>query len=48
PPSSLHAGGVNVLMGDGSGRFIKTSVDLQTWRNLGTRNGGEVISADSY
>jgi prepilin-type N-terminal cleavage/methylation domain-containing protein/prepilin-type processing-associated H-X9-DG protein len=48
PPSSLHAGGVNVLMGDGSGRFIKSSVDLQTWRSLGTRNGGEVISADSF
>ncbi len=48
PPSSLHPGGVNVLMGDGSGRFIKTSVDLQTWRNLGTRDGGEVISSDAY
>jgi prepilin-type N-terminal cleavage/methylation domain-containing protein/prepilin-type processing-associated H-X9-DG protein len=48
PPSSLHPSGVNMLMGDGSGRFIKNSVDLQTWRNLGTRNGGEVISADAY
>jgi len=48
PPSSLHPGGVNVLMGDASGRFIKNSVDLQTWRNLGTRNGGEVISADAF
>jgi len=48
PPSSNHPGGVNVLFGDGSGRFIKNSVDLQTWRNLGTRNGGEVISSDSY
>jgi prepilin-type N-terminal cleavage/methylation domain-containing protein len=48
PPSSNHPGGVNVLMGDASGRFIKTSIDVQTWRNLGTRNGGEVISSDSY
>jgi prepilin-type N-terminal cleavage/methylation domain-containing protein len=48
PPSSNHAGGVNVMFGDGSGRFIKSSVDLQTWRNLGTRNGGEVISSDAY
>jgi prepilin-type N-terminal cleavage/methylation domain-containing protein len=47
-PSSLHPGGVNVLMGDASSRFIKNSVDTQTWRNLGTRNGGEVISADAY
>jgi prepilin-type N-terminal cleavage/methylation domain-containing protein/prepilin-type processing-associated H-X9-DG protein len=48
PPSSNHPGGVNVLMGDGSGRFIKSSIDVQTWRNVGTRNGGEVISADAY
>jgi prepilin-type N-terminal cleavage/methylation domain-containing protein len=48
PPSSNHPGGVNVLMGDASGRYIKTTVDVQTWRNLGTRNGGEVISADAY
>jgi prepilin-type N-terminal cleavage/methylation domain-containing protein len=48
PPSSNHPGGVNVLMGDSSGRFIKSSIDLQTWRNLGTRNGGEVVSADAF
>jgi prepilin-type N-terminal cleavage/methylation domain-containing protein/prepilin-type processing-associated H-X9-DG protein len=48
PPSSNHPGGVNVLMGDGSGKFIKNSVNLQTWRGLGTRNGGEVISSDAY
>jgi prepilin-type N-terminal cleavage/methylation domain-containing protein/prepilin-type processing-associated H-X9-DG protein len=47
-PSSRHPGGVNVLMGDSSARFIKNSVDLQTWRAVGTRNGGEVISADAY
>jgi prepilin-type processing-associated H-X9-DG protein len=46
PPSSLHPGGVNMLMGDGSVRFIKNSIALQTWRGLGTRNGGEVISGD--
>jgi prepilin-type processing-associated H-X9-DG protein len=48
PPSSNHPGGVNVLMGDASGRFIKSTVDVRTWRNVGTRNGGEVISADGY
>jgi len=48
PPSSLHPGGVNALMGDASSRFIKNTVNLQTWRNLGTRNGGEVIPADAY
>jgi prepilin-type N-terminal cleavage/methylation domain-containing protein/prepilin-type processing-associated H-X9-DG protein len=43
---SNHPGGVNVLMGDGSGRFVKETVDRMTWRALGTRKGGEVISAD--
>jgi len=47
-PSSRHPGGVNVLMGDASARFIKNSVDLQTWRAVGTRNGSEIISADAY
>ena len=48
PASSRHPGGVNTLFGDGSVKFIKNSVDLQVWRALGTRNGGEVISADSF
>jgi prepilin-type N-terminal cleavage/methylation domain-containing protein/prepilin-type processing-associated H-X9-DG protein len=48
PPSSRHPGGVNTLMGDGSVRFIKESINLPTWRALGTRSGGEVVSADSY
>jgi prepilin-type processing-associated H-X9-DG protein len=45
---SLHPGGANVLMGDGSVRFIKQSIDLLTWMTLCSRNGGEVISADAY
>ncbi len=48
PPSSQHPGGVNTLLGDGSVRFIKNGISLATWRALGTRNGGEVLSADSY
>ena len=47
-PSSFHPGGVNVLLLDGSVRFIKSSVNLATWNAFGTRAGGEVISADSY
>ncbi len=39
---SHHAGGVNVLILDGSGRFVPDSIDLTTWRALGTRSGGEV------
>ena len=48
PPSSWHPGGVNLLLGDGSVRFVKDSVDVATWRALGTIRGGEVISADAY
>jgi len=39
---------VNVMMGDGSVRFIKDTVNLRTWWSLGTKDGGEVLSADSY
>ncbi len=46
--NSRHSGGVNVTMADGSVRFVKTSVSIPTWRALGTRNGGEVLSSDSY
>jgi prepilin-type processing-associated H-X9-DG protein len=45
---SNHPGGVNVLMSDGSSRFIKDSIGVMTWMQLGTRANGEVISADSY
>jgi hypothetical protein len=37
-----------VLLGDGSVRFIKTSINGVTWRALGTVAGGEVVSADSF
>ena len=39
---SYHSGGVNVLMMDGSVRFVSSSVDQTLWRGLGTRSGGEV------
>jgi prepilin-type N-terminal cleavage/methylation domain-containing protein/prepilin-type processing-associated H-X9-DG protein len=45
---SYHPGGVNVLLGDGSVKFIKTSVDGMVWRSLGTVAGGEVLSSDTY
>ncbi|MGE3821262.1 MAG: DUF1559 domain-containing protein [Isosphaeraceae bacterium] len=47
-PSSSHPGGVNVLFADGSVRFVKSSVSQLVWMSLGSRDGGEVISADSY
>ena len=45
---SRHPGGVNFLFGDGSVRFIKNSISKQVYGSLATRNGGEVISSDSY
>lgn len=45
---SLHPGGVNVALTDGSVRFAKDTTSPQVWRALGSRNGGEVISADSF
>jgi hypothetical protein len=36
------------MMGDGSVRFVKNGVALPTWRALGTRSGGEVVSSDAY
>jgi prepilin-type N-terminal cleavage/methylation domain-containing protein/prepilin-type processing-associated H-X9-DG protein len=45
---SRHPGGVNVLFGDGSVRFIKDSVALAIWRSLGSISGGEIVSSDAY
>jgi len=45
--SSNHSGGVNVLMLDGTVRFIKSSINYQVWRAIATRDQGEVVSADS-
>jgi prepilin-type N-terminal cleavage/methylation domain-containing protein/prepilin-type processing-associated H-X9-DG protein len=46
--ASAHPGGCNVLLADGSCKFIKNSIARTVWMSLGTRNGGEVISADAY
>lgn len=45
---SNHPGGVNVLFCDGHVGFARDSVSLVVWRALSTRNGGEVVSADSF
>jgi len=45
---SQHPGGANFLMGDGSVKFLKDSISQNVYMGLGTRNGAEVIGADSY
>ena len=46
-PRSNHSGGVNSLFCDGHVQFIKDSINVTTWQALGSRNGGEVVSADT-
>ena len=59
-PETHHDGGLRLdellrelpagtrLLGDGSVRFVKESIDLATWRGLATIAGGEVWSGDAY
>jgi len=40
---SMHPGGVQFTLADGSVRFVPETVDIATYRNLGARNDGNVI-----
>jgi type II secretory pathway pseudopilin PulG len=42
-PTSVHPGGVNLLLGDGAVKFVNDSIDRKVWRAYGSRNGDEVI-----
>jgi prepilin-type processing-associated H-X9-DG protein len=46
--SGFHPGGCNVLMCDGSVKFLKDSTNLQTIWALGSRAQGEVIDSSAY
>lgn len=48
PPTSFHTGGVNIAFCDGSVRFIKENITLQTWWAIGTRAGNEAINANNF
>jgi prepilin-type processing-associated H-X9-DG protein len=43
-PHSDHSNGVNVLLGDGSVRFIQSTISPQDLRALLTKDGGEMAS----
>jgi type II secretory pathway pseudopilin PulG len=43
-----HVGGRNVLMGDGTVRFVSDSTPPQTWQALRTINGNEIINDDAF
>jgi len=46
--SSYHSGGANALFGDGSVRFLKSSTNQIVLWSIGSRDQGEVVSADQF
>jgi prepilin-type processing-associated H-X9-DG protein len=46
-PSSFHPGGANLLLMDGSVKFVKETVNPSVWNALGTKAAGEVLSGDA-
>ncbi len=42
--TSLHPGGANFAMGDGSIHFFNEAIDYKLYNDLGTRAGGEPVS----
>ena len=42
--TSAHTGGVMVAMCDGSLRFLRDSIAIASWRALGSKDGGEVVT----
>lgn len=46
-PRSLHTGGTNIAIGDGSVRFMSNSVDRQVHWAVHSRNGGETFNHEA-
>jgi prepilin-type processing-associated H-X9-DG protein len=44
--SSPHTGGMNVLLADGSVRFLAQGLSASTWWAACTPSGGEVLGSD--
>lgn len=43
---SRHTGGVHGMTADGAIRFVSENIDVNVWRALGTRAGGEAVSSE--
>ncbi|MCA9119678.1 MAG: DUF1559 domain-containing protein [Planctomycetaceae bacterium] len=41
--SSYHPGGAMIVLSDGATRFVSETIDLTTWRGVGSRANGEVL-----
>lgn len=41
---SWHHNGTHFLLGDGAVQFLSYNMDFNTYRNMSTKNGGEVVS----
>jgi prepilin-type processing-associated H-X9-DG protein len=48
PLTGLYPNGFNALFADGSVKFLKDTLNLDIFRALLTRNGGEVIAFDAF
>jgi prepilin-type N-terminal cleavage/methylation domain-containing protein/prepilin-type processing-associated H-X9-DG protein len=44
--NSAHTNGVNLLLCDGSVRFVNSNISMATWRALGTRARGDLLGGD--
>lgn len=44
PAASLHGGGVNVCLGDGSTRYVSAAVDAAVWRGVGSRDANDSVA----
>ncbi|MFM7540355.1 MAG: DUF1559 domain-containing protein [Planctomycetota bacterium] len=42
--SSMHSGGANIGMADGSVKFVNDSIDFVVWQGVGSSRGGETAS----
>ena len=45
---SYHRGGVNIVMGDGTVRFLGNNISVVVLRALVTRNGNEIVNDDDW
>ncbi|WZO99824.1 DUF1559 domain-containing protein [Isosphaeraceae bacterium EP7] len=45
---SNHPGGGNFAFADGSVKFIKSTINDLAYQGIGTRAGGEIVSADAF